>query len=205
MLNFTIALILYYALHSLLAATAVRQQIIRFGLPAPYYRVVYNLIAVTLLLPLAYCYTQADQTLLISFEEPNTSFTFYLTKVAALSMMLLGSILLWRALSSYSLSEFSGRQQLLQQQTAAVQTLNTNGLNAWIRHPLYLAVLIILTGVWLFSPSDLLLSVWIVTAVYVFVGATLEERKLIDEFGEAYRDYQQRVPMIFPYRRPQKS
>jgi protein-S-isoprenylcysteine O-methyltransferase Ste14 len=33
---------------------------------------------------------------------------------------------------------------------------------------------------------------------YVFVGTLLEERKLVEEFGEAYRDYQQRVSTFVP-------
>jgi methanethiol S-methyltransferase len=33
---------------------------------------------------------------------------------------------------------------------------------------------------------------------YLFIGAYFEERKLVREFGEAYRGYQQRTPMFFP-------
>jgi protein-S-isoprenylcysteine O-methyltransferase Ste14 len=33
---------------------------------------------------------------------------------------------------------------------------------------------------------------------YFVVGAILEERKLVKHFGDAYRTYQQRVPMLFP-------
>ncbi len=34
--------------------------------------------------------------------------------------------------------------------------------------------------------------------VYFFVGSIFEERKLVREFGAAYRAYQQRVPRLLP-------
>ena len=36
--------------------------------------------------------------------------------------------------------------------------------------------------------------------LYLFVGSKLEERKLEQQFGEAYRSYQRNVPMLFPFR-----
>lgn len=35
---------------------------------------------------------------------------------------------------------------------------------------------------------------------YIFYGTILEERKLVTELGDAYRIYQQRVPMLVPIR-----
>jgi protein-S-isoprenylcysteine O-methyltransferase Ste14 len=37
-----------------------------------------------------------------------------------------------------------------------------------------------------------------VLTAYIVVGTLLEERKLVDEFGDAYRDYQRRVSMFVP-------
>jgi protein-S-isoprenylcysteine O-methyltransferase Ste14 len=37
-----------------------------------------------------------------------------------------------------------------------------------------------------------------VLTIYLVVGAILEERKLVAEFGEAYREYQGKVPMFVP-------
>jgi len=38
----------------------------------------------------------------------------------------------------------------------------------------------------------------IILSVYVIVGTLLEERKLIREFGDEYREYQKKVSMLFP-------
>jgi protein-S-isoprenylcysteine O-methyltransferase Ste14 len=46
------------------------------------------------------------------------------------------------------------------------------------------------------DPAGLVVS-GVLTA-YVLVGTLLEERKLVREFGEAYRDYQRRVSMLVP-------
>ena len=41
----------------------------------------------------------------------------------------------------------------------------------------------------------------LVLTAYFVIGAILEERKLVAEFGEEYREYQKRVPMLVPGRK----
>ena len=65
-----------------------------------------------------------------------------------------------------------------------------------MRHPLYLFGLMFL---W-FSPAMTVnqLVVTIVFTAYLFIGPLLEERRLEQEFGSAYREYRAKTPMMFP-------
>ncbi len=68
-----------------------------------------------------------------------------------------------------------------------------------VRHPLYLGMLIPLWWSPTMTLGRLVLAIGLTG--YVLVGARLEERDLVRELGDAYRAYQERVPMILPWRR----
>jgi protein-S-isoprenylcysteine O-methyltransferase Ste14 len=40
----------------------------------------------------------------------------------------------------------------------------------------------------------------ILWTAWVVMGTILEERDLVDDFGDSYRDYQANVPMLVPHR-----
>ena len=66
----------------------------------------------------------------------------------------------------------------------------------WVRHPLYLAMLLM---IW--SCPDVTMDRFlfnILWTVWIVVATVLEERDLVDGFGEDYLDYQRNVPMLFP-------
>jgi len=43
-----------------------------------------------------------------------------------------------------------------------------------------------------------LLALFIGLTIYIVIGAIYEERKLEREYGQSYRDYQARTPMLIP-------
>jgi methanethiol S-methyltransferase len=73
----------------------------------------------------------------------------------------------------------------------------------WVRHPLYFFMLVL---IWSFpdvSLDRLLFNVlW---TLWTVLGAYLEEKDLVAEFGDKYRHYQKTVPMLFPWRFPRDS
>jgi protein-S-isoprenylcysteine O-methyltransferase Ste14 len=66
----------------------------------------------------------------------------------------------------------------------------------YVRHPLYLFMLLLIWSTPRLS-TDRLLFIVLWTA-WIVVGTTLEERDLFVDFGESYRQYQCSVPMLIP-------
>jgi protein-S-isoprenylcysteine O-methyltransferase Ste14 len=66
-----------------------------------------------------------------------------------------------------------------------------------IRHPWYIAGILL---VWAGDVSLSTLLINIVIIAYFVVGTFLEERKLLLEFGDRYREYQENVSMFIPYK-----
>ncbi|UCE61419.1 MAG: isoprenylcysteine carboxylmethyltransferase family protein [Phycisphaerales bacterium] len=67
----------------------------------------------------------------------------------------------------------------------------------WVRHPLYSFSLLMIWACPDLTADRLLFNVlW---TVWIIVGTVLEERDLVSAFGETYRDYQGKVPMLIPH------
>jgi protein-S-isoprenylcysteine O-methyltransferase Ste14 len=69
-------------------------------------------------------------------------------------------------------------------------------LYRWVRHPLYLGFFVAFWCTPVMTVSHLLFA-GVVTA-WVLIAVRLEERDLVAEHGDAYREYRRRVPRILP-------
>ena len=77
--------------------------------------------------------------------------------------------------------------------------LVTSGIYGFIRHPLYLSVFLLGTGVMLKNTEPVQLILGVVNLVAVYITARIEENEMIAKFGDEYRQYMKGTKMFIPY------
>jgi protein-S-isoprenylcysteine O-methyltransferase Ste14 len=74
-----------------------------------------------------------------------------------------------------------------------------SGIYGYIRHPLYLSVFLLGTGVMLKNPESLQLLLGTINLVAVYFTARIEENEMIAKFGDAYQEYMKETKMFIPF------
>ncbi len=148
-----------------------------------WYRLIFNIFATISLLPIL---------VMVAWMPDHHLYTILFPwALLALAIQGLAALALFIGVIQTGLLDFIGLGQLLQNPSSTKAVMVTGGLYRWVRHPLYTAGLVF---IWL-SPimSSNLLAFFVGLSVYLVIGAYYEERKLLREYGEAYRRYQQKT------------
>ena len=98
--------------------------------------------------------------------------------------------------------ELFGLQQVVNNlagRSASAARFRTPLYYKFVRHPLYLGFIIAFWAAPTMTVGRLLFAA--VTTAYIFIGIVLEERDLVELFGDEYRRYRQRVLMLVPWRK----
>ncbi len=74
-----------------------------------------------------------------------------------------------------------------------------SGIYGYIRHPLYLSIFLLGTGIVLKEPAPFQIILGIINLIAVFITARIEEGEMISKFGEEYRVYMKETKMFIPY------
>lgn len=184
----TLAWLLYLALHSLLADARIRRWFeSRWPLLERRYRLFYTLQSSLLILP-------PLALLLLWYDRGEPLWAWQGTAgwfADGLALLALAGFA-W-ATRAYDMAAFLGLKASTGH--ANITGFHLSPLHRHVRHPWYSLGLVVL---WTRDmPPALLVTALCITA-YLLVGIRLEERKLIDEFGERYREYRRRVPALIP-------
>jgi protein-S-isoprenylcysteine O-methyltransferase Ste14 len=186
----------YYGLHSLLAYPRVKSLMTAWlGTYYRFYRLAFNILSMLLLIVLIGVKFWLPVELFL--PEP------LWVKILGAVLSLFGSYVLIDAFLTVNLPEFLGLNQLRRGGQPASQSstksLIRKGWYAYVRHPFYFGVILILSGVVLLLPSYAVLMLLLATLVYLPFGIMLEEKKLVAEFGDEYRRYQKEVKALIPF------
>ena len=195
-----IALMAFGIVHSLLASHEAKlfaQRLLGRNVATATYRLVYNVLAFATILPALYLVFRLPDQELYRFPAPWDSIALGLQVLATLGLLYsVYQMDAWFFLGVRQLGEPPQLGMRYSIDSTSTPQLVTNGLHRFVRHPLYTTSLIVL---YLASPMSLNWLAFAVSCnVYFFVGSIFEERKLVREFGAAFRLYQQRVPRLFP-------
>jgi protein-S-isoprenylcysteine O-methyltransferase Ste14 len=203
MIPVLVVMFLYALLHSYLAGTNAKNAFkARFGERAYYglYRLMFNIIGVITLLPSSYLFVFYPDGIVWEVDlqyEP-----------ILLAIQLIGLIGAAVSLIQIDIWQFIGLRQLLayvQNQPLPLpsEVLQTSGLYALVRHPLYLFTMLAMLPVT--TMTGAYFGFCIGVGAYFAIGSFYEERRLAAAFGADYEAYRQRVPWLLPLPRPRTA
>jgi methanethiol S-methyltransferase len=180
--------VVYYAVHSILASTFVKdffQKKLRKYFR--YYRLCYTIFALITLAGLLYFQ--------YSFESPVLIKPALIKYLAILFLILPGITIMFISIKKYFML-LSGVRSIFTPVPAS--ELKVNGVHRFVRHPLYSGTILFVWGLFFVFPFLNNLIAVILLTLYVFIGISFEEKKLIKEFGKNYEAYILNVPMLIP-------
>ncbi|MEJ2012830.1 MAG: isoprenylcysteine carboxylmethyltransferase family protein [Anaerolineales bacterium] len=185
-----LAMLLYAALHSLLASFGSKRRAEQaFGHPGRrFYRLAFNLVAVVTFLPVMAVVAAYPGQLIYRWPGP-WIIVSSLGQLAAVMLLIIG-------LLQTNPWHFLGLQQLVERPSEHENELETGGLYRYVRHPLYSAGLLFIWLTPVMTTSVLALNIGI--SLYLYIGSTFEERRLLREFGPTYESYRRQVPRLIP-------
>ena len=184
--------IIWCAIHSGMIWVTVTEALKhRLGNYFRFYRLFFNLTALVTIIPVIFYGRSLHAPVVFRWEGVMIVFQFLL--------FAMGMLLFFTGAKHYDMLQFLGLRQIRTGASHGALTatgrLHTTGILRITRHPWYLGAIMLL---WAgdFNVSTLIGN--IILTFYLIVGTVLEERKLVLEYGEDYRRYQQQVSMLVP-------
>lgn len=180
--------VLYVSIHSIMASLWFKKIVQQLtGKYFKAYRLFYSCAAAILLI--AVVVYQYSHVTYILFHAA----TFI--KLCATLTTVFGLYIVTASVKRYFF-RLSGIQVIVKGKLANIP--QTQGPNAYVRHPLYAGTLLLLWSLFILFPLLNNLIACTIITVYTFIGIHLEEKKLEIEYGDHYKTYRSKTPMIIP-------
>ncbi|HAK61007.1 MAG TPA: hypothetical protein DCO77_11590 [Nitrospiraceae bacterium] len=181
---------LFFIQHSWMIRTSFRRRVSAF-IPPEWYSAVFAFVSGITLLAVVGLWQQSSWHI-AAIGGPYRSLLrmLYFLSVAGL---------IWGVRSLRFFDPFGGREIVysLRGKKPKAMPFAARGPYRLVRHPFYFFVLIMLWVSPDLTADRLLFNVlW---TIWIIVGTVLEERDLVHELGNEYREYQKRVPMFLPF------
>jgi protein-S-isoprenylcysteine O-methyltransferase Ste14 len=187
----------FAVVHSLTAGSGVKRYLLKTfdaRLVEGWYRLAYNVFSVVSFAPvLLLAFILADRA--IYTMAPPCLYLLLCIQVFGVLGFLWGvfSIDVWRFIGTRQVVAYLAGEPL----PLPEEPLQEGGIYGLVRHPLYLFALLIVWPIPLMTVNTLLLNAGV--TLYLLVGSLIEERRLLNAYGETYHRYRQRVPWLIPW------
>ena len=187
----------FAVLHTVLAGLDIKRRIAKkYPGIMPWYRLLYNIFAI---ISFYYVYELSPR---IDIKLYDLQYPYDFIILFFQLQMLLG--ILW-TLRYFNAKEFFGIDQILRKLKGSYNALSLDenseliikGPYLWCRHPLYLFFILFL-ALRPYMFLDYLISLICIT-LYFYIGSIYEEKRMIDKFGDHYREYIKHIPRLIPY------
>ncbi len=178
MSTFIIRFILFAAVHSLCATNLIKKRFHVSG--SRTYRLAYN---VASLLLFGWVMSAYQNSTVLYFAPGIWSLLLYFLQLIVI-------VILISCLTQTGAGEFIG----LTGRTTS--TFTSTGWYSVVRHPLYFFSILFMVLNPVMTIQWLLLT--LMGTAYFVIGSLVEERRMLTEFGDTYRHYQQQVSFLIP-------
>jgi protein-S-isoprenylcysteine O-methyltransferase Ste14 len=183
--------VLFFVQHSGMVRQSFKNWLARY-IPQRYVGASYAIVSGITLLAVVLVWQESEQVIASA-----TGVLWWVTRT--LFFLAVGGVI-WGALALQGFDSFGLKAIRDRVRPGATRSpaLTVRGPYRWVRHPLYFFVLLMIWSHPHITVDRALFNVlW---TLWIFTGSVLEERDLVAEFGERYREYQHNVPMLIPNR-----
>ena len=188
--------IIFFLQHSILVRRGFKQWLGKF-MPDVYHNAFYGLTSVIALL-LVLVFWQKSPTLIARAD----GIIFWMLRVL-FCLPIIGFYWGSKSLGSFDTLGVKPLMRYISNRPDKPQQITAKGPYRWVRHPLYLFLIVIIWSCPVLTLDRLIFN--IMWTFWIVIGTYLEDRDLHLEFGSQYLEYSSRVPMLIPYRIPRNK